>query len=212
MLGGRRFVLSGLLVSLALLCWFFPLFHIRKLGGSDANAAVAKATGEESEANSQPSRLEDYAKGATEVLQLWEAFDTDAAKAKKQFGQQAGLGGAVYFCVRGSGTVESITKDRATVLIPSNKRRVCLELGIVVDSTVRDAVGVKASKFPNSQEFNAFSSELNRQVEDAVLAPNRELVKEGAQVDFVGCGKVGGKSDLDPLSLVPILLKVSKQN
>ena len=158
----------------------------------------------------QPSRLEDYATKATDLMQLWEAFDTDAAKAKKQFGQQAGLGGSVYFCVRGSGTVESITKDRATVLIPSNKRRVCLELGIVVDSTVRDAVGVKASKFPNSQEFNAFSSELNRQVEEAVLAPNRELIKEGTLVDFVGCGKVGGKSDLDPLCLVPIQLKVSQ--
>ena len=201
---------SGLLGLLAILCWCFPLFHIRRLGGNDSNAAAGTITStDKPQANTLPTALAEYAKSATDVVRLWEAFDADATDAKKQFGQQAGLGGSVFFCVRGSGTVESIEKERVVLSIRGAQRRVRLEIGVVVDSTVREALGVKASKFSNSQAFNAFASELNRQVEQEVIAPNRELMKEGAVVDFVGCGKVGGKSDLDLLSLIPIHLKVS---
>jgi predicted lipoprotein len=77
----------------------------------------------------------------------------------------------------------------------------------VVDNTIREAIGVKASDFANSQDFNAVSSELNRRVEQEVIAPNRAFLKVGMLVDFVGCAKIGGKSDLDPLGLIPIQLQ-----
>ncbi len=92
--------------------------------------------------------------------------------------------------------------------VANNPRRACLELGVVVDNTVREAVGVKASDFANSQDFNAISSELNRRVEQEVIAPNRALLKPGVVAEFVGCAKVGGRSDLDPLCLIPIRLEV----
>jgi len=190
------------------LCWFFPLFHIRPLGG-DTQGGVSFQLANKTPASGEPRKLEAYATTATEVLALWQAFYTDAAKAKKELGKQAGLGGAFFFCVRGKGTVESVEHDRVLLEVEGSPRRVCLELGVVVDNTVREAVGVKASDFNNSQDFNALSLDLNRQVEENVIAPNRELLKVGIQVDFVGCCKIGGKSDLDPLCLIPIQLSVS---
>ena len=108
-------------------------------------------------------------------------------KAKIQFGRQAGLGGAWYFCVRGQGTVVSVEKDQVFLTVVNSPRRVRIELGAVVDNTVREAVAIKASDFANSQEFNAVSMELNRQVEQDVIARNRANLKPGAVLDFVGC-------------------------
>ncbi len=204
----RRIFYGGLLGLIIGSSWFFPLFHIRPLGG-DTKGGVGVRSANEVNGNSEPRKLEAYATGATAVVTLWQAFDADAAKAKSEFGKQAGLGGAFFFCVRGKGTVESIEHDRVLLKVEGSPRRVCLEFGVVVDSTVREAVGVKASEFNNSQDFNAVSSDLNRQVEENVISPNRKLLKDGIQVDFVGCCKIGGKSDLDPLCLIPIQLIVS---
>nr|WP_186776364.1 DUF2291 family protein [Rubripirellula reticaptiva] len=143
----------------------------------------------------------------TDVVQLWNAFDADTTGARSQYGRQAGLGGAWYFCIRGQGTVETVEKDRVVLTVTDSPRRICLELGVVVDNTVREAIGVKASDFANSQDFNAVSSELNRRAEQEVIAANRAFLKEGVVVDFVGCAKISGKSDIDPLCMIPIQLQ-----
>lgn len=204
----RRTIYCGLIGLTIGLSWFFPLFHIRPLG-ADTQGGVSFQLANNTPAAGKPRKLEAYATTATEVLAIWQAFDADAAKAKKEFGKQAGLGGAFFFCVRGKGTVESVEKDRVLLEVEGSPRRVCLEFGVLVDNTVREAVGVKASEFNNSQDFNAVASDLNRQVEENVIAPNRELLKEGVQIEFVGCCKIAGKSALDPLCLIPIQLKVT---
>lgn len=73
---------------------------------------------------------------------------------------------------------------------------------------MRESLGVKASSFANSQDFNAVSAELNRRVEQKVIAPNRPLLKPGVEVEFVGCTRIGGQSDLNPIRLIPIRLSV----
>lgn len=206
----RRSILTGVILLFAILCWFFPLLHVRPMGGGKSREVKSIKTNTSSKPDSKTRTLEGFVTKATGVIQLWESFDVDATRAKKQFGQQAGLGGAFYFCVRGKGIVESIEKDLVNLKLEGTHRRVCLDLGVVVDNTVREGVGVKASEFTNSQEFNAFSSELNRQIEEQIIAPNLDAFMHGALVDFVGCCKVAGKTDLDPLVLIPIQLKILK--
>ncbi|WP_146561272.1 DUF2291 family protein [Posidoniimonas corsicana] len=143
-----------------------------------------------------------------EIIGLWEGYQSNAAAAQKEFGRQVGIGGPWYFCVRGQGTVESVEGDRVLVRVRDSPRRACLELGTLVGSTVRDAVGAKASDFTNSQDFNAIAAALNRRVEEEVIAPNREALQPGVTLDFVGCAKISRKSDLDPLCLIPIRLRI----
>lgn len=206
----RLITYLGLLGLLALLCWSFPLFHIRPIGGGEESDHRPSPTSIGFNPDGISRSLESYSRKAIEYATLCEAFDVDATKAKDQFGKQSGLGGAHYFCVRGEGTVELSERDCVFLTMGPSPRRVCLELGAVAGNVVRDAVGIKASEFTNSQEFNAVSIELNRQVEASILEPNRGLLKSGARIVFVGCGRIGGKSDLDTLRLVPIQLKVSQ--
>jgi hypothetical protein len=206
---------GALLIGGSLVCWFFPLVHIRRLNGGSTSGVsfqLAKETPtterpHKLEAYTADRKLEAYATGI-EMTDFWNAFDRDATAARIQYGRQAGLGGAWYFRIRGRGTVEIVEKDRVVLSVADSSRRVCLELGVVVDNTVREAIGVKASDFANSQDFNSVSSELNRRVEQEVIAPNRALLKKGVVVDFVGCAKIGNKADLDPLCLIPIQLQI----
>ncbi len=100
----------------------------------------------------------------------------------------------------------SVDQERAIVAIAGSTRQVHLQLGVVVDNTVRDSIGVKARQFVNSQAFNAFSAELNRQVEEEIIKPNRTALVQGATISFIGCTKISSKSDIDPLKLIPIQL------
>ncbi len=206
----KMIAFMAMLIVGGIALWFFPLFHVRPLN--------VDATESESQAARRPSASVDPSVYASEVwsgpvragatstsiTELWGAFDADPANARTRYGRQPGLGGAWYFCVRGQGTVEAVDSTRVVLAIADCSRRVCLDLGVVVDNRVRDAIGVKASEFANSQAFNAVSSELNRRAEQDVIAANRDQLKKGMVVDFVGCAEVRGKSDLDPLSVVPI--------
>lgn len=207
----------GVLLIVSIVLWYyFPLFHIRPLGESLTNTSKTTASNQPNSKVADPATyVDDFwngrlrkGEGATEITQLWQAFDADAAKAKKDHGRQVGLGGSFYFCVRGRGTVETIAKNRCTIIVPNESRLACLELGVIVDNTVREAIGVNVNEFANSQDFNAVSSELNLRVEQEVIKPNKDQLKPGAAIEFIGCAKIGGESDLDPLCLVPIHIEV----
>ncbi len=211
----RSLFYGGLFLAGGIACWFFPLFHVHPLGAERGATGHQSGTAD----NSAPADPAEFVKGfwagpqragegATEVTRLWKALDTDVSKARTEHGHQAGLGGTWYFCVRGQGVVETVEKNKVTLAVAGSSRHVCLELGVVVDNTVREALGVKASTFANSQEFNAVSSELNRRVEQEVITPNRPLLQLGVEVEFIGCAKIGDKSDLDPICLIPIHLNV----
>lgn len=198
-----------------LVCWFFPLFHIQTLGEGKTEDSDTATMPDETGPTDPFALVRELWDGslrtgdaATTTTQIWNAFDADTTAARSQYGRQAGLGGAWYFCVRGQGTVQTVEKDRVVLSVADRSRRVCLELGVVVDNTVREAIGVKASDFANSQEFNTVSSELNLRVEKEVITEKRAFLKKDVIVDFVGCTKIGDKSDLDPLCLIPIQIQI----
>jgi predicted lipoprotein len=212
---GRVMVGGVLLVVGIIVCYFFPLFHIRPIGSGLAESSGQSATSSQSGARDPAAYVRNIwegrlrtGTGATEITQLWNAYDADKASAQRKYGRQVALGGAWYFCIRGQGTVTSVEKNRCIVAVAESPRHACLDLGVIVDNTVRDAVGADVNDFANAQDFNAVSSELNRRVELDVIAPNRPLLEPGVRVEFVGCAKIGGDLDLDPLCLVPIRLVV----
>lgn len=204
------------LFAAATLFYFYPLFHIQPRGSqSDAPEELSTASSKVESVSpadfvaefwNSPRRRGD---GAVKVTQLWEAFDADATKAKAELGRQAGLGGAWYFLVRGEGTVETREKSRVSLVVADGSRKVEIKLGVIVGNTVREAIAVDVNQFANSQDFNALSTELNRRVEQDTIGASRDLLQVGAMVKFVGCAKVGSKSDLAPLRLVPLELVIS---
>ncbi len=80
------------------------------------------------------------------------------------------------------------------------------QTGNVFGNAIRDGAGVvNVSDYPNSQDFNAISSEIDRRVEERVLPGLRSAATVGKSVRFVGCAEVTDEAaDLHPLHVVPL--------
>ena len=64
------------------------------------------------------------------------------------------------------------------------------------------------SDFPNSQDFNALSTEINCRVEERVLPVLKRKAAVGAAVRFVGCAEIADpETDVPPLRIVPVVIE-----
>ena len=89
-----------------------------------------------------------------------------------------------------------------------SKAQISLQAGFIFGNAMRDGTGLlDVSDFPNSQDFNAVSSELNRRVEERVLPELREKAVVGQTLRFVGCAEIVDEDlDLRPLPVVPFIV------
>lgn len=213
--------------------YFFPLFRIRSLGSeatSDSSRNQAQSAagpgGEARSGNAVPQnnakfdvtkfveqlwyeRLPLAATNAVSVEELLALAATDVAAARKKFGRQVGLGGPTYLFVRGQGKVESVDEDECRLIVAGQSQHIVLDIGILLGNAVRDATGLtKVDAFPNSQDFNNLSSELNRRCETQVIEPVRQQLVFGAAVEFAGCGEVRDDADFSVLRLIPVQLRI----
>ena len=211
-------------VIACVLLYFFPLVRIRKLesagtpsGDSHVQSDSHAGSGNASSApkidtfieSLWTQRLPEAAGNATTVDDVLAMAATDASDARKKFGREVGLGGPTFFFLRGRGQIESVNEDECRLIIDGRSQRVALEIGILVSNAVRDATGlVNVDDFPNSQDFNRLSAELNKRCESEVIAPIRDQLVVGATVEFVGCGEVRDSDGFDPLKLIPVQLKI----
>ena len=198
-------ILTGLI--LAAFCWLFPPFHIvplqqaRKQQQAAAfDAAAFAATFWEKQLLPATST----AASATEVLSL---LTKDPHAARKRFGRSPGLSSAVYFFVKESGQITSIEKHSIRIALdgPEPKTQVGLSTGLLFGNTVRDACGLlNVSDFPNSQDFNDLSSELNRLVETRILPDLRQHAAVGKSIRFTGCIELAEGPPPKVVEIVPV--------
>jgi len=174
----RRFLfwLIGLAIVCGL-CWLCPPFRIVPLGQAQQKQlrsaldapAVARAFWD--------LKLLPAAGRAVPVAELITALARDPGDARQRFGHALGLSSTTCFFVQGSGRVAAMDKESISVAledVPAGPG-VRLSTGLLFGNTVRDASGLlDVNDFPNSQDFNAMSAELNHLVETQVLPVLRE--------------------------------------
>lgn len=210
----------GTLMACALL-YFFPLVRIHKLGSTSTSKAEISLNPNTTGPNGASTldittfvetlwtkRLPEAASQAASVDDVLAMAATDVNGARKKYGREVGLGGPTFLFLRGRGKIESVSEDECLVIIDGLAQPVVLEIGILVSNAIRDATGlVNVGDFPNSQDFNQLSTELNGRCESEVIGPVRAQLVVGASVEFVGCGEVRDVDGFKPLKLIPVQLK-----
>jgi predicted lipoprotein len=98
------------------------------------------------------------------------------------------MSSVAYFLVQGSGRITKVDKDVIELAFDSaNPPMTALSTGLIFGNAVRDCTGlVNGSDFPNSQDFNDISTELNHIVETKVIPVLKEKASPGKTVHFVG--------------------------
>jgi len=186
------------------LCWVFPPFHVLPLrqrgqeqAGFDASAFAREFW---------QTKLLPATGRAVPATELLAALAHDPSAARQRYGHSPGMSATTHFFVKSSGLVAAIEQDtiRITLDDPSEPT-VELLIGLLFGNTVRDATGLlNVSDFPNSQDFNAISTELNRIVETQVVPALHERAAVGKAIRFVGCCELEEGPAPKLLQVVPV--------
>ncbi len=195
------------LVIVGGLCWLCPPFRIVPLGqaqqkqlrGAFDAPAVARAFWDQ--------KLLPATARSVPVAELLTALAQDSSSARQRFGRTLGLGSTVCFFVQGSGRITAMDKEGISVAlddVPAGTG-VRLSTGLLFGNTVRDATGLlDVNEFPNSQDFNAISAELNRLVEAQVLPALRNDAAIAKTIRFAGCIELEEGSVPKTLQVIPV--------
>lgn len=195
-----------LLLGGGVLLYFQPLFHVaslketqKSMGGVFDPATFTDRFWRE--------RLLPSVAQASNADQVLTAIERDPQTARKKYGKTVGLGGTYYYYVTGTGRVVSVGKDSIVLAVGSGNRTIALITGNIFGNAVRDGVALLNIKdFPNSQDFNSVSSNLNHRIEKEVLPRIQKKAKSGTIFRFAGCAEVIEEAtDLHPLKVVAFL-------
>lgn len=193
------------LVLTGVLCWLFPLFHIIPLKQAQQEQKAGVFDAVKAAAEFWEAKLLPGTERAVEVKELLAALAKNPATARKQHGRTLGIGGATMFLVRGSGKVAEVGDDAIVVALDGTDAKVSLSVGLLFGNTVRDASGLlDVSAFPNSQEFNDLSTQLNGIVETKVAPALRAKAAVGKAIRFAGCAELEEDVKPDLLAVIPI--------
>jgi predicted lipoprotein len=201
-------------VVLAVLCVAFPPFHFRSLQAVREARAGAQFDATDFAGKFWTGTLLPAAEQAADAARVLEEIATNPKSVREQFGRTVGVGSSYYLFLRGEGRVVSTDDDAIGLSLKpgADEPQIVIELGFVFGNAVRDATGlIKASSYPNAQEFNDVSAALNNIVETSVLPRLQKIAQVGDRIQFVGCVEVSDEEmDLKPLKLVPIEVKELK--
>ena len=207
-LKSRLLLWGGGLLGVCLGLYFLPLFHIVPLKEAREQSAAAAFDAVAFVEDFWNEKLSKGVPDAVDANELLAAFGNDRTKAAARYGHRLGLSGNASYFVSGSGEITA--KDRGTVQITLKEGgMVTINTGPVFGNAIRDGSGLlDVSEFPNSQDFNALSSEINRRVEEDVFPVLKEKAVVGVKVRFHGGVDIAdSQTEISPLNLVPVMIE-----
>lgn len=185
------------------LLWRHPLVRVRRL--SDAVAVAAFDPGVFAERFWDADLLPALAT-AHEAGAVLAALRHDAAEACRSLGRSVGLGRTCLYLVRGSGTIAAVEPTGCRVVLDDDAGEVVLATGLVFGTAIRDVTGtVDPASRTDSRELATAATEINRLVQDRVIAPLTSRATADARIGFTACGQVQGRLAADkPWRLIPL--------
>lgn len=204
----RPLVILALVASLAVVSWVFPLFHVVPLRAARAEVERRAFNPEAFAENFWSTKLVPNFARAPDARTVLDGLRRDPAATAKQYGRTLGMSDSVLYFIRGTGTVVAV-EDRGITLALEGadaSPAVLLKTGLLFGNTVRDATGlIDVNAFPDSQDFNAISTALNRLVETRVLPGLRAAAQPGRRLRFTAALEVGAGAENDrPLVAIPL--------
>jgi predicted lipoprotein len=205
------FLWITLVLALAALARFAPLFHIRPLQSArhqNAGAVFNAAAFVEKFWNERLLKSSDKAVDAAALLA---EIKQDPKAARARHGRSVGLSRTFYFFVASQGRVLRAEKNAILLTVAGGSTPdVALQTGPVFGNCVRDGTGLlDVNDYPNSQDFNDISAEVNRRIEERVLPGLRLRVATGAKLRFAGCAEITEEDAPDAvLRVVPFQAEI----
>ncbi len=204
----RVLCLIVVLAGMSGLFWVCPLFRVVSLKKVESAKADARFDPAEFATKFWDDQLTASLAQASDAREVLDAIDRDFPGARNRFGRSVGISDSFLVMLQGTGRVVEVNSKGVglALLDAADAPDVVLPVTMIFGNTVRDATGrLNVSDFPNSQDFNAVSTELNRLVEARVLPQLRDRVEVGQEIQFVGCAEISHDTKRrKPQKIVPL--------
>ena len=124
----QRWVIRGTIAAacVAVLLWFWPLFHIVPLEQAKQESLAAEAESFDPAAFVEKFWFEQLILSETRAVdaqKLIAAIQEDHAKARKTHGRSVGLSSAYYYFISGTGRVARVERNAVALVDPAGCRR-----------------------------------------------------------------------------------------
>ncbi len=200
------------ILILAAIFYWFPPFDIVALDVAVEQRESGAFNPEAFAEDFWNNRLMKSLDSAVDAATLVAAIQQDPQAAKKHYSRSMGIGSIYYYFTAGVGRVVAVDAGAVSLSLEDHSSDIhaTIAMSDIFGNTIRNGTGLlDVNDFPNSQDFNNISTEINRIVVSRVLSVFREEVAVGSRVKFVGCAEIMDEElDLDPLRLVPIVAEV----
>lgn len=202
----RAIYIGATCLVLGAVLWIFPPFRVVPLKQIEAARAQTVFNAAEFAAKFWRERLGPALNSAPDAAMVLEALAKDSKSASTNYGRTIGMSDTVFYLMRGTGVVVSAEAKGVGVTLRGGEADLLLKTGLLFGNTVRDATGqLGASEFPNSQQFNDVSTELNRIVESQIIPSLKTNAATGRALRFVVCAEISeDDAEERPLKVIPI--------
>ena len=208
----RAVCIAAVLILFGALCKFLPLFHIVPLKRAESEKDAGVFNAAKFADNFWSEKLLKSFDHAVDAKELLATIRANPGDAQRKYARSLSLGGGYFYYLRGEGRVLATNDGSLSLAINtgSTNAEVDLQTGLIFGNAVRDGTGLlNASDYPNLQDFNSISAELNKLIESRVLPKLRAQAKIGSMINFIGCAEVDDETtDLNPLQVVPVQAQI----
>lgn len=159
-------------------------------------------------AEKMPSKID----SAIDLANFIEAVTTNKEAAFQQYSNALGIGNYRYALVKTKGIVRAVNEDDLSVLVTmaDSTMNVILATEYIYGNAIRDASAlIDIKNFSNTEDLNSISQELNKIVRTSVLAPFKQMVKTGDEIDITAAVEINKEHiKWTNLELLPVYLKI----
>lgn len=200
---------SLLLVVVALLA--YKSVYFEKLSGRKNNKAVVFNAAEfitKLWQEKMPAKID----SAVDISVLINEMAIDAPSAVNKYTNALAIGNYRYALVKLEATVADVQEDEVQLLVKQNDSllKVILATEFIYGNAIRDASSlVQVKDFPNTNDLNAISEELNKIVRSTVLPSFKTTVKKGDIVRVVAALEFNKEHiQWQGIELLPVKLQI----
>ena len=149
---------------------------------------------------------------AVDLSFLIKEVTADKEAAFKKYSNAMGIGNYRYALIKTTATVASIDIDEIKLQIPSSDStlNVVLATEYIYGNAIRDAsalIDIKA--FPNTDNLNSVSEEMNKMVRTSVLPSFKKTIKQGDKINIVAAVELNKEHiKWNGLELLPVRLQI----
>ena len=149
---------------------------------------------------------------AVDLSLLIKEVTTDKEAAFKKYSNAMGIGNYRYALIKTQATVISVNEDEIQLQLPLEDSVITAVLATeyIYGNAVRDASAlIDIKDFPNTDNLNSVSEEMNKMVRTTVLPPFKTTVKKGDKINITAAVELNKEHiKWSGLELLPVRLQI----